>query len=125
MVENFGKESIKSELEPYKYKNEITIPLLGMVDDILIISDSGYKSQRLNGYINAKTAIKRLQFGPDKCHIMHIGKNIPEHKKMKFYVDGWEMKEIDNKLTGNKETQETFNGEEGIMKVKPSSMLAR
>ena len=82
MVDNFGKESIKSELEPYKYKNEITIPLLGMVNDILIISESGYKSQRLNGFINAKTAIERLKFGPDKCHILHIGKNIPKHKNI-------------------------------------------
>ena len=55
-----------------------------MVDDILAVSESGHKTSKLNGYLNAKTAIKKLQFGPDKCHVMHIGSNIPEHKKSQF-----------------------------------------
>ena len=60
MVDGFGKESLKSELEPYKYKGHVPLPILGMVDDIFLISESGHKAQRLNGFINAKTALKRL-----------------------------------------------------------------
>ena len=120
MVDGFGKESTKPDLEPYKYKNKVKIPLLGMVDDIFMISESGHKAQRLNGFINAKTAIKRLQFGPEKCHVMHIGKDIPEYKKMGFYVDGWKMKE-----TENKETKEVFNGEEEIDESKNEKYLGQ
>ena len=84
--------------------------LLGMVDDVLSISDCGYKTRRMNAFLNAKTAVKRLQLGPDKCHVMHVGKNIPEYKKDTLYVDGWEMKEIQNKSTGEVEVQETLQG---------------
>ena len=76
MVDGFGKDSLAAELEPYKYKGKVPVPLLGMVDDILSITESGYKTRRMNAFLNAKTAVKRLQFGPDKCHIMHVGRDI-------------------------------------------------
>ena len=110
MVDNFGKDSLAEELEPYKYKGKVPVPLLGMVDDVLSISDCGYKTRRMNAFLNEKTAVKRLQFGLDKCHVMHVGKNIPEYKKDTLYVDGWEMKEIQNKSTGEVEVQETLQG---------------
>ena len=125
MVDGFGKDSLSPELQPYKYKSEVPIPLLGMVDDVLIISESGYKSQRLNGFINAKTAIKRLQFGRQKCQVMHIGKNVPKHKKAQFYVDGWIMKEIENLETNMKESTETFNGEENIEEAENTKYLGQ
>ena len=78
MVDGFGKESLNTELQPYQYKNEVPMPLLDMVDDVFIISESGYKTQCLNGFINPKTAAKRLQFGAQKCQVMHIGKH--KHK---------------------------------------------
>ena len=74
MVDGFGKDSLNSDLEPYKYKNQVPVPTLGMVDDVFVISESGHKAQQMNGFINAKTATKRLQFGASKCHVMHIGK---------------------------------------------------
>ena len=40
------------------------MPALGMVDDISTISQSGYKTARMNSYINAKIAMKKLQLGP-------------------------------------------------------------
>ena len=111
MVDGFCKESLAEELEPYHYKGKVLVPLLGMVDDMLSISESGYKTNRLNAFINAKTAVKRLQFGPDKCHIMHVGNNIPGYKKTKLFVDGWEMKEIQDKSTGEVEDHESFKGD--------------
>ena len=81
MIDGFGKESLKSEMEPYKYKGKVPVPVLGMVDNILSISESGYKTCRLNAFLNAKTALKRLQFGPDKCHVLFVGKDVPTHKK--------------------------------------------
>ena len=51
----------------------------------------------MNAFLNAKTAVKRLQFEPDKCDVMHVGKDIPLFKKDKLFVDGWEIKEVQNK----------------------------
>ena len=114
MVDGFGKESLNPDLEPYKYKDQVPVPILGMVDDVFVISESGHKAQQMNGFINAKTATKRLQFGANKCHVMHIGKNIENHKKMEFYVDEWKMKETENKTTHTLDKIEVFNGEEEI-----------
>ena len=71
-VDTIGKDSLKAELEPYKYKNKVEIPALGVVDDLLTVCESGYKAARMNSLINAKTAIKKLQFGPQKCHVLHV-----------------------------------------------------
>ena len=48
IIDGFGKESLKPELEPYKYKNQVHKPLLGMVDDMFLMSESGHKAQCLN-----------------------------------------------------------------------------
>ena len=125
MVDGFGKDSLDSDLQPYKYKGQVSIPLLGMVDDVFIISESGYKAQRLNGFINAKTAIKRLQFGAKKCQVMHIGKDIPKHKKSDFYVDQWVMKETEETETNTIEIKETFNGEEDIQEAENTKYLGQ
>ena len=77
MVDGFGKDSLNPNLEPGRYKDTVEVPLLGIVDDILIVSQSGHKTSRMNGLINEKTAIKSSQFGHEKCHMMHIGKKHP------------------------------------------------
>ena len=115
MVDGFGKESLEPNLEPYKYKDKVPIPLLGMMDDVFCISETGYKTQRMNAFINAKTAFKRLQFGSDKCHVIYIGKDIPKHKKPDLFVDGWIMKEIEDKETGQRTENEEFDGEKDII----------
>ena len=96
-----------------------------MVDDVFMISQSGFKAQRLNGFINAKTAIKRLQFGAKKCQVMHIGKDIPRHKKSDFFVDEWIMKETDKRETSTVELKETFNGEEEIQEAENTKYLGQ
>ena len=124
-VDGFGKSSLNPNLDPYKYKNKVQIPALGMVDDILIFAESGYKSHRMNAFINVKTAIKRLQFGPEKCHVMHIGKEIPEHKKTDFFVDGWKMIEVEDTETGTKHEIEDFNGEEHMSESENEKYLGQ
>ena len=72
-VDTFGKQLIEEEPEfIYKYKGYIPIGVLGMVDDIAGVSESGSKAVQLNSYINVKTTEKKLQFGPDKCHTLTI-----------------------------------------------------
>ena len=103
MIDKFGKESLKPDMEPYKYKGKVPVPILGMVDDILAISERGYKTCKLNAFLNAKTTLKQLQFGPTKCHVLYVGKDIPVHKKIELFVDGWKMQEVQNHHTGKNE----------------------
>ena len=68
-----------------------------MVDDLLCISSCGLPSVEMNAYINAKTNLKKLQFGVTKCHKMHVGaKNscCPD-----LYVDNWMLKKKDDIFT--------------------------
>ena len=52
-----------------------------MVDDIISISNCGYKSVDLNAYITTQCELKKLRFhvpdekGKTKCHQIHIGKD--------------------------------------------------
>ena len=60
-IDGIGKDSIDKSLEPYTYKDEVEIPALGFVDDIISVSESGYKTTRMNSFINAQIAIKKLR----------------------------------------------------------------
>ena len=50
-IDTIGRESLEAGLEPLKYLNKVEIHALGMVDDILTISDGGYKTTRMNAFI--------------------------------------------------------------------------
>ena len=67
-----------------------------MVDDILTITDSGHKTSRMNSFITAKIAMKKLQFGPKKCYVLHTGKEHEQYLNSELYVDGWSMKNVKN-----------------------------
>ena len=110
-VDSFGKESLKQELHPYKYKEEVEIPALGVVDDIITISESGPKAAMMNSFINAKTALKKLHFGPDKCHVLHIGKDHKDFLKVPHYVEGWKVSEAEDFHTGVTTVEESYDGE--------------
>ena len=60
-IDSIGRDSLAKDLEPFKYKENIEIPALGMVDDILTIAESGYKTARMNAFITAKIALKKIQ----------------------------------------------------------------
>ena len=59
-VDTFGKECMDENKYTYKYKGILDIPPLGMVDDLLCISECGYKTSMLNSFINHKTNSKKL-----------------------------------------------------------------
>ena len=69
-----------------------------MVDDVVAVSKCGLESVEMNAYLNQKTSIKKLQFGPDKCHQLHVGKaNVccPD-----LYIDEWKLEKKDKLKTG-------------------------
>jgi hypothetical protein len=82
----------------YTYKEELGIPPLGMVDDMLAVSSCGSESVAMNAYLKQKTNIKRLQYGLDKCHHLHVGKDdslCPE-----FFIDELKLVKKDELKNG-------------------------
>ena len=58
-VDSFGKQLLIEEPDYlYKYKGHVKIGLLGMIDDLAGVSESGVKAKKLNAFINVKTAEK-------------------------------------------------------------------
>ena len=69
-IDTFGKECLENEHDVlYTYKNSVKTPPLSFVDDILGISECGYKSVKMNAFIQAK-----IELGHSKCFQMHVGK---------------------------------------------------
>ena len=108
-VDNIGKDSMKAG-HHYLYKNNLPIGFLGMVDDIVGITEAGYKAAELNAFINIKTAEKSLQFGPAKCKYMVIEKCKSISKPQNLNVDNWNTKHVENKTTGGHDLVETYEG---------------
>ena len=97
-IDTFGKECIEENKLLYTYKDVVGIPPLGMVDDVLAVSLCGSDSVAMNAFLNQKTNMKRLQYGPDKCHQLHVGKKkdlCPE-----LYIDEWKLSKKDELKKG-------------------------
>ena len=56
-VDTIGQECMKAG-HYYLYKDTLPVGFLGLVDNIVGISEAGYKSQQQNAFINLKTAEK-------------------------------------------------------------------
>lgn len=105
------------------YKGEVEIPPLGMVDDLLCVSECGVKTTMLNSYINFKTNSKKLQFGVSKCKKIHVGKNCDDFKCQKLTVDSWAEVEHESKETGNVIIEDSYTGEEDMDDVEEDKYL--
>ena len=108
-VDSIGQECMQAG-HYYKYKDKLPVGFLGLVDDIVGISEAGYKAQQQNVFINLKTAEKTLQFGVSKCKSMLVGKNPLSVHNSDIMVDTWEAKYEDNPETGDAHLVETFSG---------------
>ena len=75
-VDTFGQEML-DELEfpfVFKYEGYIPVPILGLIDDTIGVTEAGYKAIQLNSFMNVKTSDKYLQFEQEKCKSMLVGK---------------------------------------------------
>ena len=114
-VDTMGKECFEDKKHLYYFKDIVPIGPLGMVDDLLTISECGYKTNLLNQFINFKTGTKRLQFGTSKCIKMHIGKSDILCKDL--HVGGWNVDVVTDPVTCKSSNSEYFSGYE-TMKLK-------
>ena len=113
-VGTFANECVEENKYLYNYKNEVPIPPLTMVDDVLCISECGFKTAMVNSFLNCKTSIKKLQFGIKKCKKIHVGKTHENFKCQQVFVDSWkeeESKAVDNNII---EIKDVFAGEEVV-----------
>ena len=87
---------------------------MGQIDDLIGVTEAGYKAHQMNSYLNVKTADKFLQFGPAKCKTMIVGstKKTHEFHHTQLEVDSW-------RIEHNKEGHiiETFQGKTKIEEV--------
>ena len=59
--------------------NSAPIPIVPftMCDDLLVVSECGFKTNLVVSYINSQARFNYLQFGITKCSKVHIGKTTP------------------------------------------------
>ena len=122
-IDTIGRESLEAGLEPFRYKNQVGIPALGMVDDILTISESGHKTTRMNAFVTSKIALKKLQFGPKKCFVLHTSKDPEDITNMKLFVDGWSMKDVQDVETGAVKREDTLEGDTELSQMNSEKYL--
>ena len=64
-VDTIAKDVEKADVG-YRYKDELQINILGLVDDIIGVSEAGHNAQIMSTILNLKSAEKTLQFGTKK-----------------------------------------------------------
>ena len=87
-MDTIGRESLRTGIGIYKYKDTVDIPSLAMIDDIMAISTCGDDSIELNAIINAKIEAKKLRLSGDKCYKIHICKKTNECSQVLKVHDG-------------------------------------
>ena len=107
----------------YKYKDNLSIGILGLVDDTIGVTEAGHKAHEMNAFFNAKTAEKKLQFGVNKCKTMLVGKDTEDFQNHSLYVDSWKTDYIENRNTGDIELIESYAGKVEIGKVTEQKYL--
>ena len=110
-VDTMGKECFEQEKHLYYFKDTVPVPPLGLVDDLFTISVCGHKTNMMNQYINVKTAMKRLQFGPEKCKKLHVGKRTNKTLCKDVFVGGWKVETLRDTVTGKVSEKETFESD--------------
>ena len=111
-VDTMGKECLEEKKLLYMYKNKVPIPPLGLVDDLLTISKCGVDTSSMARFINTKSALKKLQFGTEKCVKMHIGKHHYKNICKEQKLDKWELDVVTDPVTNLSYQTEWFSGQE-------------
>ena len=107
----------------YEYKDSLKVGLLGLVDDILGVTEADFTAQQMNALINEKTASKGLQFGVKKCKYMVVGKDAENALVRDLTVDKWNVSHHDDPETGEDILVESFEGQVPIQKTSQQKYL--
>ena len=97
-VDTYGKECMEEKKHLYMYKGEVGVPPLAMVDDVACPASCGIDSVEITAFLNAKTNVKKLQFGVEKCHQLHFGGK--KNPCPDLHIDNWGVKKCNETKTG-------------------------
>ena len=121
-VDSIGKECEKSTYG-YLYKDNLQVSLLGLVDDMIGVTEAGYKAQQMNALINVQTAGKGLQFGVTKCKAMLVGKDTANVLYSDLTVDKWSSVHMDTTESGVDELVDIYEGQVVISRTDEQKYL--
>ena len=74
LVDKIGKECKEKKEHLYLFKEKVEVPPLSLVDDLILVSECGHKTTKMNSFINSRTNMNKLYLSADKCRQMHEGK---------------------------------------------------
>ena len=74
-MDKLGKLKYANEDMMFKYKGEVNVPALEMVDDIVDIQKCGTDAVKANAVVNLFIEHKKVTLSLAKCHKIHCGKN--------------------------------------------------
>ena len=81
--------------EHFKYRNEVEIPKLGFIDDLLDINKCGMQTKEVQEYTRMEVNKRKLQLNEDKCARIHIDmkkkKNKDQKKCEDLFIDVWKL----------------------------------
>ena len=120
-VDTFGKECLEEEKHLFLYRGKVGVPPLAMVDDVACPAYCGLDTVEVAAYINAKTNVKKLQFGVDKCHQLHFGTK--KHLCPDLHIDSWGLKKNDEEKTGLENLDDVHLGQYKIESVEEEKYL--
>ena len=108
-VDKIGKSIQEAEIG-YLYKNLLPISMLGLVDDIVGVTEAGYRAQQLNVMANVRSSEIGLQFGIKKCKYLIIG-NQENFIQSNLMIDSWKQEYVEKSKSGEYEMVEKYEGE--------------
>ena len=85
--------SVIEGLDIYKYKGNIDVPPLALIDDMTCVSECGIKAIETNAIINAKFESKKLRLSEDKSVKIHVSKEKGKECPIKAFVHENKMRE--------------------------------
>ena len=83
-----------------------------MVDDQISVSHCGLDSALATSHLNTQTNLKRLQFGPQKCLKLHVGRKCQICPELS--IDTWKLEKASDNVTSVVELVDA-EGEKHIM----------
>ena len=80
-MDKLGKHIYKDHDLIYRYKGNIDITTLGMVDNVLAVQKCSNETVKQNAVINAFVESKKLKLSKSKCYKIHIEKKLKNRKQ--------------------------------------------
>ena len=121
-IDLFGKICLEKEENIYTYRNNIPIVPFTMCDDLLAISECGFKTNLMTSFINSQASFKFLQFGIKKCFKLHIGKERQKFKCCPIKLDCWKTEEVEDDNNEVK-LKEVYLGTQTVKEVEEEKWL--